>query len=930
MAERVVKVSLRADINNYLSGMEQARKKTQETGSEAEKTAAKLQQQKEAFNLLGGTLLAAGTLAAAAVGVAVKKWMDFDQAMSAVAAATHETSANMGRLRDAALEAGARTVFSATEAANAIEELGKASLTTDQILSGGLDGALDLAAASGMGVADAATAAAIAMKQFGLNGKDVPHIADLLAAGAGKAVGEVSDLSMALNQAGLVANGAGQSIEGTTGVLAAFADAGLLGSDAGTSLKSAIIALQAPTDKARAEMEKYNLSFYDGNGKMLTYQQIAGQLETNLGGLSDETRNAALAQIFGNDALRSANVLYEQGQKGIQQYIDQTNDAGYAAETAAARLDNLAGDWEQFGGAVETASIKAGEAADGPLRTLVQAGTEMVTAWSDVDPVLQQGALAVAAVGAAVAVTAGLALLGVPKIADYRAALATLGTTSGRVAKGAAGAGIALAALTLIVTQLASQQAEARAKAEAYADTLEQGTNKVTDATREMVVQNLQAKQSLNVLGIEVDAIQFDSAADGAEKLGLNVSDVTDAAMGSVDALERVAEVTKLRNRTDAEAVAIREKLGLKEGEFADAIDSVINGVKGESTSMDEAIRLAKQKTEATEESVSATNDNSAALAELSGAAADTKGSIGELAESIRGFGAAELDTRDAAREFQDALAALDESVIANGTSLDITTEAGRSNEAALDGIARAALASAGAIAEQTGSEDLAAAAVDAGRQQLILKLAQFGITGQAAEDYADKLGLIPGNVDTAVVLNKTQAEIDLDNWVNQYRVIHIDTRVATGPGGTGGQVVGKAHGGIVDYYARGGIRENHVAQIAPAGSWRVWAEPETGGEAYIPFAPSKRARSLEVWAETGGRLGVPGFADGAAMPPVYAQQRWTSPTQAKTTQQSLDGMRISGRLDLGNGLTGMIDGRIESALSAEEFAHSTGFGGVL
>jgi TP901 family phage tail tape measure protein len=243
-----------------------------------------------------------GAVAAAGIALAIAKYAEFDQAMSQVKAATQETAGNMDLLRAAALEAGAKTQYSATEAANAIEELGKAGLTTEQILSGGLDGALTLAAAGGIGVADAAQTAAIAMKQFGLEGSALPHVADLLAAGAGKAVGDVSDLSQALNQAGLVANGAGQSIEDTTGVLAAFADAGLLGSDAGTSLKTAIIALQAPAAKSKEVMDQYGLSFYDANGKMLSFAGIAGQLQTHLGDLDDKTRNAALAQIFGNDA----------------------------------------------------------------------------------------------------------------------------------------------------------------------------------------------------------------------------------------------------------------------------------------------------------------------------------------------------------------------------------------------------------------------------------------------------------------------------------------------------------------------------------------------------------------------------------------------------------------------------------------------------
>ncbi|MDF1705009.1 MAG: phage tail tape measure protein [Aeromicrobium sp.] len=85
----------------------------------------------------------------------------------------------------------------------------------------------------------------------------------------------------------------------------------------------------------------------------------------------------------------------------------------------------------------------------------------------------------------------------------------------------------------------------------------------------------------------------------------------------------------------------------------------------------------------------------------------------------------------------------------------------------------------------------------------------------------------------------------------------------STGPQPGGGVLLPEANGGVVDYFANGGMRENHVAQIAPAGSWRVWAEPETGGEAYIPLAASKRQRSLDIWAETGKRLGAQGFANG-------------------------------------------------------------------
>src|SRR5690606_21053977 len=98
-----------------------------------------------------------------------------------------------------------------------------------------------------------------------------------------------------------------------------------------------------------------------------------------------------------------------------------------------------------------------------------------------------------------------------------------------------------------------------------------------------------------------------------------------------------------------------------------------------------------------------------------------------------------------------------------------------------------------------------------------------------------------------------------------------------------------------VDFYANGGIRrENHVAQIAPAGAWRVWAEPETGGEAYIPLAPSKRQRSRVVAEETVGRLGgrVEWLADGGLrghrVAPLSASRR--SGSREATTLRIVEG----------------------------------------
>jgi TP901 family phage tail tape measure protein len=125
--------------------------------------------------------------------------------MSAVSAATHAGTKEMDALRGAALQAGKDTQYSATEAAKGITELSKAGVSTADILGGGLKGSLALAAAGQLDVGEAAETAASALTQFKLKGSDIPHVADLLAAGAGKAQGSVADLSAALNQSGLIA-----------------------------------------------------------------------------------------------------------------------------------------------------------------------------------------------------------------------------------------------------------------------------------------------------------------------------------------------------------------------------------------------------------------------------------------------------------------------------------------------------------------------------------------------------------------------------------------------------------------------------------------------------------------------------------------------------------------------------------------------------
>src|SRR5665647_801695 len=505
MADRVTTIRLRAEIADLKRQMAEAGVAVKGVGDEAEKAS---ERSNAALSKLSNTAGMLGLAMVAAAAVAVKAFADFDQSMSYVQAATHESAANMDLLREASLEAGKRTVYSATEAAGAVEELAKAGIATADILAGGLNGALDLAAAGGLDVAEAAGIAAIALKQFNLAGDQMPHVADLMAAGAGKAMGSVSDLGMALRQAGQVANMTGLTIEETTAGLSAFASAGLLGSDAGTSFKAMLQRLTPQSAEAQAKMDELGISAYDSGGNFIGLANFAGNLQTALKDLTPEQRNAAEAVIFGSDAVRAANVLYDEGAAGISEWITKVDDSGYAAETAAIRLNNLKGDLEQLSGSVETAMIGLGEGADGPLRTLTQGVTELVNQFAELPPGVQGALLAIVGGG-------GLALLGVAGIGKLTIAVSEAITsfkalsTTAKVTGGIAAGVFAIGTLALMAW--ASRAAEAAARTEELQATLDE-FGKRTDDTMSSINESL--------------SVGSDSLIDQAEAFGLSVEDL--------------------------------------------------------------------------------------------------------------------------------------------------------------------------------------------------------------------------------------------------------------------------------------------------------------------------------------------------------------------------------------------------------------------
>lgn len=893
MAERVVKVRLSAVVDDYKKNMAEAADATRSVGTQAEKLA----QQRQAFNMLGTAGVAMGAAIAAGIGVAVAKYAEFDQAISYVAATGEDARGSLDALRQAALDAGADTVFSATEAANAIEEMAKAGLSAKDILGGGLTGALDLAAAGGLEVADAAGIAATALKTFNLEGSDMSHVADLLAAGAGKAMGDVTDLSAALNQTALVANSTGLSIEETTAGLAAFASQGLLGSDAGTSFKTMLGALTPNSAKAADEMKRLGISAYDAGGNFVGLEAFAGQLRTQMSGLTDEQRNASLEIMFGSDAVRAATVLYSEGESGIRDWISAVDDQGYAAETAATRLDNLIGDWEKFTGALDTAFITMGEGADGPLRALVQGLTGLVDQFNSLPDWAQQAALGVALVTAGVGLVGGAALLAIPKVAELKIALETLGLSAAKTSRlmgllGKAGAVAGVVGVFALATAAANELGNALA--DAIGPSAEEVASKTALAKTgvELFYAALQ-KRDANVALEKVPELlgkagaALDDAADQADEWWNAIGSENRDTLSTVFALgEELQNLAK----TDLSAASSQFRTfaadaGLTERQITQALeempgfrDELIKAAKAAGVASDDQSLL----NFVMEEGAGVASTAADAYMEQADTVSDLNDQLMQLIDSMNEANGVGQDAVSQNIRYEETLAAVAQAIADGASGLDVGTEAGRKNMDMLVGLASDAQSAAAAQLELDGSTEGYIARMNTGRAALINSAIAMGATREEAVALADKIYAIPSEkqikvlADTASADDKLRAlKARLDAIPNNsYKRVTLES-FSVGTRDVTANANGGYYSGGVRAFAGGGFEPG----IYPYAAGGIHKFAEEYDEAYISMDPSRRDRSEAVWVRTGQELGMfsGSGSNGQAGPAaVYVQNPFT------------------------------------------------------
>lgn len=245
----------------------------------------------------------------------------FEAAMHRVRAGLQDASPEeIEKLAKAARTLGPAVNKGATEAADAIDALGRAGVSASDILGGALEATLKLSSAGMVDASEAAGLVTDVMGQFGKTSSDLPAVMTNVVGAMDATKFTFDDFRLALGQGGSIAAAAGVSFEDFATAIAATSTQFASGSDAGTSFKTYLQMLVGTSKEAKSAMAKLNISFFDANGAMKPMAEQAEILRTALKGLDAESRSNALTTIFGSDAARTAIGLMQQGQEGFEKY----------------------------------------------------------------------------------------------------------------------------------------------------------------------------------------------------------------------------------------------------------------------------------------------------------------------------------------------------------------------------------------------------------------------------------------------------------------------------------------------------------------------------------------------------------------------------------------------------------------------------------
>lgn len=397
--EREIEIA-EANLKRYKSeALKLANVKLTALGKQIEDTGKK-------FETAGKSLTKYVTVPLTAAGAAsLKAGMDFDSAMSQVAATMGKTTEEIEELREFAIEMGSTTSFSATEAAEALNYMALAGYNAETSMKM-LPTVLNLAAAGGMDLAKASDAVTDAQSALGLSVDDTTTLIDQLAKTSSTTNTSVEQLSEAI----LTVGGTARDIKGGTAeltqILGILADNGIKGSEGGTALRNMMLKMAKPTKDASAILADFSDTlghdlFYDAEGNLRNFKDIMLDLQWLIEPMSTSDKNWVLSTLFNARDLKSVNALLNTTADRWDEVAGAIDDAGGAAEKMAkTQLDNLKGSLTILKSALEGAAIAVSDVIAPVIRKFAEMITKYVDKFNKLSPTTQK---IIVAIGVALA-----------------------------------------------------------------------------------------------------------------------------------------------------------------------------------------------------------------------------------------------------------------------------------------------------------------------------------------------------------------------------------------------------------------------------------------------------------------------------------------------------------------------------------------------
>jgi TP901 family phage tail tape measure protein len=334
----------------------------------------------KAVGKVAKTAMVAGSAAAVAfTKTSIDAGMNFDTAMSQVAATMGTTVDKIGNVKAKAEEMGRTTKYTATEAAEGMNILAQAGLSADEQISG-IGTVLNLASAGAMSLEESASYTAGAVKGFGDSMSNASYYADLMAKGATLANTDVRGLGEAFSGSAATAKNYGQAADSVTLSLLRLAEQNVTGSEASTALNRAMADLYTPTDDASKALDQLDVSAYKLNGEAKDFNDLVDELNGSLQGMTAEQKNNALATIFTTQGLQAFNKMTASSDATVQKFWKGIQDSsGSAAQQAATQLDNLQGDITLLSSATEGLQLAFYNTFSGTIRGAIKGITSEVS-----------------------------------------------------------------------------------------------------------------------------------------------------------------------------------------------------------------------------------------------------------------------------------------------------------------------------------------------------------------------------------------------------------------------------------------------------------------------------------------------------------------------------------------------------------------------